>query len=166
MAYSSKSNGTQVSFCRKLKSKLGKLLAQYFPLNSVRVFGLRMCKFDIGHHVYIGPDLIVASPVSERSCHLKIGDRVAIGPRVTIILSSDANWSKLMEKFEFIKSTVIFENDCWLGAGVIVLPGVRIGECSIVGAGAVVTKDVPPYKIAVGVPAKVIKGINEDLVVD
>ena len=52
-------------------------------------------------------------------------------------------------------------NDVWLGAGVIVLPGITIGECSVIGAGAVVTKDIPPYSIAVGNPARVIKTINK-----
>jgi acetyltransferase-like isoleucine patch superfamily enzyme len=51
---------------------------------------------------------------------------------------------------------IVIENDCWLGTGVKVLDGVRIGRGSIIGAGAVVTKDIPPYSIAVGVPAKVI----------
>ena len=51
---------------------------------------------------------------------------------------------------------IVIENDCWLGTGVKVLDGVRIGRGSVIGAGAVVTKDIPPYSIAVGVPAKVI----------
>jgi acetyltransferase-like isoleucine patch superfamily enzyme len=51
---------------------------------------------------------------------------------------------------------IAIEDDCWLGTGVKVLDGVRIGRGSVIGAGAVVTKDVPPYSIAVGVPAKVI----------
>jgi acetyltransferase-like isoleucine patch superfamily enzyme len=51
---------------------------------------------------------------------------------------------------------VIIEDDCWLGAGVVVVDGVRIGRGSIVGAGAVVTKDLPPYSIAAGVPARVL----------
>ena len=49
------------------------------------------------------------------------------------------------------------EEDVWLGANVMVLPGVRIGRGSIIGAGAIVTKDIPPYSIAVGNPAKVVR---------
>jgi galactoside O-acetyltransferase len=52
---------------------------------------------------------------------------------------------------------IIIEDDCWLGHGVTVLDGVKIGKGSIIGAGAVVSKNIPPYSIAVGVPAKVIK---------
>lgn len=53
-------------------------------------------------------------------------------------------------------------NGCWLGQNVVVLPGVTIGERSIIGANAVVSNDIPPYSIAVGMPAKVIKRFNLD----
>lgn len=54
-------------------------------------------------------------------------------------------------------ASIIVEDDVWLGYGVTVTAGVRIGRGSIIGAGAVVNKDIPPYSIAVGIPAKVIK---------
>jgi galactoside O-acetyltransferase len=157
MVYSNKSNFEQVSFLSKLKVKIGKLLSQSFPYNKVRIYGLRLCGFSVGKQVFIGGDLIVASIISEKSCSLTIGDRVAIGPRVTLLLSSDANWSKLMKKIQQIKSYIILEDDCWLGAGVIIMPGITIGEGSIVGSGAVVTRNVPPNTVVAGVPAKIIK---------
>jgi len=55
---------------------------------------------------------------------------------------------------------VTIEEDCWLGTGAIVLPGVSIGRGSIIGAGAVVTKDIPPLSLAVGVPARVVRQIT------
>jgi len=160
MAYANKTSYKQFGFLKKLKVKFGKILAQHFPSNNFRVKGLKICGFEIGEKVYIGSDLIVGSLISENSCHLKIGNRVAIGPRVTILLSSDANWSKLMDNYEYIKSTVILEDDCWIGAGVIILPGITIGKMSIVGAGAVITKNVEPNTIVAGVPAKKIKNIE------
>lgn len=147
----------KLSFFARSKIKLGKLIAQHFPSNSVRRYGLKICGYSIGQKVYIGQDLIVASPISEKSCNLVIGNRVAIGPRVTIVLSSDANWSQLMEYIPFEKSTVTLEDDCWIGAGAILLPGVTIGKMAIVGAGAVVTKSVQSSTTVVGVPARVIK---------
>lgn len=150
----------EVSFFKKLKFKFGKLLSQHFPSNKIRVAGLKLCEFTVGENVYIGQDLIVASPVSEKSCNLIIGNRVAIAPRVTIILSSDANWSKLMDNLEYVKSTVTLEDDCWIGAGAIILPGVTVGEKAIVGAGAVVTKNVKPNTTVAGIPAKNIKTIE------
>lgn len=156
MVYAKNSEFKQVSFFQKVKVKFGLWLAKRFPYYKIRKLGLLLCGFEIGDHAYIGEDLIVAHIISEKSCHLKIGDRVAIGPRVTILLSSDANWSRLMEKIPYIKSNVTLENDCWIGTGAIILPGVTVGKMSIVGAGAVVTKDVPPHTIVAGVPAKII----------
>jgi acetyltransferase-like isoleucine patch superfamily enzyme len=56
-----------------------------------------------------------------------------------------------------VPGPVTVERDCWLGAGVVVIPGVTVGQGSVVGAGSVVTRDLPPYSIAVGAPAKVIR---------
>ena len=61
---------------------------------------------------------------------------------------------------------VIIENDVWIGANVVVMPGVKICNGAIIGAGSVVTKDIPPYAIAVGVPAKIIKFRFSQEVVD
>lgn len=55
---------------------------------------------------------------------------------------------------------ITIEDDCWLGANVTVLPGVTIGKGCTIGAGAVVNKDVPPYSVAVGVPAKVVGKVD------
>lgn len=159
--YLEKSTYPKLSFIKMIKIKLGKYLAKSFPFNKVRIFGLRICGFSVGNKVYIGEDLIIASPISEKSCNLIIGDRVAIAPRVTIVLSSDANWSRLMENIEPVKSTIKLNDDCWIGAGAIILPGVNVGKMSIIGAGAVVTKDVDDYTIVAGVPAKIIKTMKD-----
>jgi len=160
MVYANKKEYNQVHFIKKVLFKIGKIIIQYFPLNKVRIYGIKMCGFKVGKNVYIGPDLIIASPISEKSCNLIIGDRVAIGPRVTIVLSSDANWSNLMQHIHYVKSTVTLGDDCWIGAGAIILPGVKIGKMAIVGAGAVVVKDVEDFSVVAGVPAKVIKKLN------
>lgn len=153
-------NNRSVPFLMKCVVKIGKLLAKGFPLLRVRIIGLKMCGFEIGKKVYVAQDLIIASTISDKSCYLKIGDRVSIGPRVTIILASDANWSRLMERFQPIRGSVVLNNDCWIGAGAIILPNVTIGECSIIGAGSVVTKNVAPYTIVTGVPAKELRKID------
>lgn len=160
MTYAKSTEYKQVGFTKRLKSKFGKRIAKSFPYNPMRKWGLRLCGFTVGENVYIGEEIFVVSAISEKSCELVIKNRVAIGPRVTLILSSDANWSNLMDKIKYIKSFIVLEDDCWLGAGSIILPGVTVGKCSIVGAGSVVTKDVAPYTIVAGVPAKIIKKVE------
>lgn len=147
----------------RLWNKLLKMIIQHCPSNGTRIVAMRLSGFVVGKKVYLGQDLIIASPISENSCGLIIGDRVAIGPRVTIVLSSDANWSNLMDTREYIKSTVRIGNDSWIGASVTILPGVKIGKMAIVGAGAVVTKDVPDFTVVVGVPARKIAHTKETI---
>jgi acetyltransferase-like isoleucine patch superfamily enzyme len=160
MVYAQRTNNKQLGLLSKIIVKSGVLLAKGSPHYKLRRWGLFLCGFEIGKKVYVGEDFLVVHLISERSCHLIIGDRVAIGPRVTAILSSDANWSRLMDQFEYIKSTIILEEDCWIGAGVILLPGVSIGKGAVVGAGSIVTKDVPPFTVVAGNPAKEVKKLN------
>lgn len=160
MAYLREIPSKRISFLSRLTVKLGKFLARFFPLNAVRVWGLRLCGFKIGKNVYIGSDLIIASILGCKDCILEIGDRVAIGPRVTIVLSSDANWSRLSDVVTPIRGKVTIKNDTWIGAGAIILPNITIQEMSIIGAGSVVTKDVPSYTVVAGIPAKIIKKIE------
>lgn len=91
---------------------------------------------------------------------LVIGRDVMMGPNCVIITSnhrsSDTSVHMIEQGYEEPKQVTI-SDDCWIGINVVIVPGVTIGEGSIIGAGAVVTKDVPPYSIVGGVPAKVIK---------
>jgi len=98
-------------------------------------------------------------------CHISGNGGVVIGDNVLIatqcvIVSANHNFNDpellIREQSETRKGITIEEN-CWLGAGVKVLDGVTIGYGSVIGAGSVVTKDVPPNSICIGVPAKVIK---------
>jgi maltose O-acetyltransferase len=84
-----------------------------------------------------------------------IGNNVRMGPDV-IICTQNHKYTK--ETYEgFIKKPVIIDDNVWIGYRVIILPGVHVGKNAIIGAGAVVTKDVPPYTVVGGVPARVIK---------
>ncbi|WP_020601243.1 acyltransferase [Spirosoma panaciterrae] len=154
-------NNYNTNFLDKVLIKIYRWIASSFPLNKVRIWALRGCGFSIGKDVYLGPDFLISMMNSNSSCSLVINDRVAIGPRVTIVLASDANWSHLTTYYSPIKGKVILGADCWLGTGCIILPNVSIGSCSVVAAGAVVTKDVPDYHVVAGVPAKTIKIIDK-----
>lgn len=115
----------------------------------------------IGNDVYIGPGASFMALIS----HIKIGNKVMFGPNVIIRGGNHSTHiiGKLMadyrtpDKRPEDDQPVIIENDVWIGTGAIILKGVNIGRGSIIAAGAVVTRNVPPYAIVGGVPAKVIK---------
>jgi maltose O-acetyltransferase len=91
---------------------------------------------------------------------VQIGCDVMMGPQVLIYTRNhciDCTEVPMINQGVTEESPVVIEDDVWIGARVIILPGVRIGKGSIIAAGAVVSKDVPPYSIVGGVPAKVIK---------
>ncbi|MBL0191339.1 MAG: acyltransferase [Saprospiraceae bacterium] len=113
----------------------------------------------VGNDVFIGPGAIFSASESE----IVIGDKVLFGPNVTI-MGGDHNTTQVGKYMYDVRNKlpgndlpVIIENDVWVGTGAIILKGVTIGTGSIVAAGALVTKDVPPYSIVGGVPAKVLK---------
>ncbi|TAM97761.1 MAG: CatB-related O-acetyltransferase [Chitinophagaceae bacterium] len=114
---------------------------------------------EVGDDVYIGPGAVLNASESG----IVIGNKVMFGPNVTI-MGGDHNISEVGKYMFDVKEKkpendlkVIIEDDVWLGTGAIILKGVTIGRGSVIAAGALVTKDVPPYSIVGGVPAKVIK---------
>jgi acetyltransferase-like isoleucine patch superfamily enzyme len=88
-----------------------------------------------------------------------MGSDITIGSH-TVIISGNPDYKRLdipMMKQQGSARGINIEDDVWIGVGVRVIDGVRIGRGSVIGAGAVVTKDIPPYGIATGVPAEVVK---------
>ena len=106
-------------------------------------------KISIGQGTYINRYTML-----DAHLQIKIGRNCMIGPHCYI---TDANHGKaagvLVKQQTMEMKAVVLEDDVWLGAGVIVLPGVRLGRACVIGAGAVVTSDVPPEAVYVGVPA-------------
>ena len=93
---------------------------------------------------------------------ITIGDNVLIGPNVTIITATHPISKKLRNKGLQYNKNVVIGNDCFIGAGSIILPGVNIGNNVIIGAGSVVTKDIKDNLIVAGNPAKIIRKITKD----
>ena len=93
--------------------------------------------------------------------HIYIGDYTMLGPNVVIATAGHPILPELREKALQYNMPVHIGKNCWLGAGVIVLPGVTIGDNTVIGAGSVVTKDIPANVVAVGNPCKVLREINE-----
>lgn len=144
----------------RLRKKCLKLTAKYFPLCAIRILALRGAGYSVGRNVYIGEELHVTDELDESPCTLIIGDRVAIAQRVLIVLSSYANNSLYRDVFGETFGRVEIARDAWIGAGVIILPDVTIGEGAVVGAGAVVTQDVAPFTVVAGNPAKLIRHVE------
>ena len=90
-----------------------------------------------------------------------IGNNVGIAYGVSIITSSNPSASPLIQGYYHpYTAPVTIHDNVWVGANATILPGVTIGECSIVAAGALVNKDIPPYSVVAGIPAKVIKRLT------
>jgi acetyltransferase-like isoleucine patch superfamily enzyme len=110
----------------------------------------------IGERVSVGPEnRLWASP----RARLIVEDDVLLGPNVTIVTSNYGmtDRERPIHDQPWVESDVRIERGAWLGANVVVLPGVTIGEGAVIAAGAVVAHSVPPFAIAGGVPAKVLK---------
>lgn len=104
---------------------------------------------------------------SNAFCHfigeIEFGNDVLVGPNV-IIWSRDHGIKRgeLIRLQPHIRAKIIIEDDVWLGARTVILKGVTINRGAVIGAGSVVTTDIPEYAIAVGVPAKIIKYRTDD----
>lgn len=110
---------------------------------------------NIGHNCQINEDVYIQSAI--------IGNHVLIAQRVALLAVThniDKTEIPISQQGSTPVNPVIIEDDVWLGRNVIVMPGVRIRKGAIVGAGAVVTKDIPSYAIVGGVPAKIIRYRN------
>lgn len=93
--------------------------------------------------------------------HIYIGDCTMLGPNVTVATAGHPILPELREKGYQYNMPVHIGKNCWLGAGVIVLPGITIGDNVVIGAGSIVTKDIPSNSVAVGNPCRVIREVNE-----
>jgi len=144
---------------RAIKKRLLKLLLRFVPGLMFRARVLRWCGYTVGSPVAIGEDLIIVDTQHQKPM-VQIGDRVGIAQRVTLVTASGVPFAKIRPILGSIVGPIVIEDDVWIGAGVIILPNITIGQGAVVGAGAVVTKDVPPWTIVAGVPARPLKRID------
>ena len=108
-----------------------------------------------GENVYFNVNCVVLDTMK-----VEIGDNVFFGPSVQIYTATHPLDAIERRTVEFSKPVSI-GNDCWIGGNSVILPGVKIGNGVTIGAGSVVTKDIPGNSLAVGNPAKVIRKLNQ-----
>ncbi len=115
-----------------------------------------------GAHVHFGNSVYANFNLTlVDDTHIYVGDNTMIGPNVTLASAGHPILPTLREKGYQYNMPIRIGKNCWLGAGVIVLPGITIGDNTVVGAGSVVTKDLPSNVVAVGNPCKVLRNISE-----
>lgn len=115
-----------------------------------------------GKHVHFGKNVYANFGLTMvDDTHIYVGDGTMFGPNVVIATAGHPILPSLREKQYQYNIPVHIGKNCWLGAGVLVMPGVTIGDNSVIGAGSVVTKDIPANSVAVGNPCKVLREINE-----
>lgn len=110
----------------------------------------------IGDGFYGNSNLMLVDDVA-----ITIGDGVLIGPNVTLTTTGHAIHPDMRYDFGRFSEPIVIEDQVWIGSSVTVLPGVRIGHGSVIGAGSVVSHDVPPMVVAVGVPCRVVRPITD-----
>ena len=115
-----------------------------------------------GAHVHFGNDVYANFNLTlVDDTHIYVGDKCMFAPNVTIATAGHPIKPELREKAFQYNMPVHIGRNVWLGAGVIVLPGVNIGDNSVIGAGSVVTKDIPANVVAYGNPCRVVRKIGE-----
>lgn len=141
-----------------------KFLAWYYPDACVRKKYLQRLGVEMGNGTLSNVGLI---PIIGRGGKVSIGKNVSIGPNLVLILDSDPNNGHRIKGFNRLESIsefgdITIEDEAWIGANVTIFPNVTVGECAILGAGCVLTKDADSYGIYVGVPARKIGDIRDE----
>ena len=115
-----------------------------------------------GHHVHLGRNIYANAGLKlVDDTHIYIGDCTMLGPNVVIATAGHPIDPELRSRGLQYNMPVRIGKNCWLGAGVVVMPGVTIGDNTVIGAGSIVTKDIPSNVVAVGNPCRVMREVGE-----
>lgn len=115
-----------------------------------------------GHHVHFGTGVYANFNLTlVDDTHIYVGDYTMFGPNVVLATAGHPIAPELRKRGYQYNAPIHIGNNCWLGTGVLVMPGITIGDNVIIGAGSVVTKDIPSNVIAVGNPCHILREVNE-----
>lgn len=122
-------------------------------------------KISLGKRVVVRPTTMFFADPREGGAGITIEDDVMMGSGVHLYVNNhrfDSPDVPIIDQGHYVSEPIVLKKGCWLGANVIVLPGVTIGENSVVGAGSLVTKSIPAGVLAAGNPARIIKKVGEE----
>ncbi|MBQ4054978.1 MAG: sugar O-acetyltransferase [Clostridia bacterium] len=115
-----------------------------------------------GRHVHFGKNIYANFNLTlVDDTHIYVGDYTMFGPNVTVASAGHPILPELREKAYQYNSSVRIGKNCWIGAGVVIVPGITIGDNVVIGAGSIVTKDIPDNVVAVGNPCRVLRPVDE-----
>lgn len=115
-----------------------------------------------GHHVHFGRNIYANFNLTlVDDTHIYVGDYTMFGPNVVVATAGHPILPKLREQGYQYNAPVRIGKNCWIGAGVVIVPGITIGDNVVVGAGSIVTKDLPDNVVAVGNPCRILREVNE-----
>ena len=146
---------SMLTLCKKRFKSFGK--ESYFRPGA---FAVGCANIEIGNNVVIRTGTMLFGESREKRTMIKIEDKVLIGAGVHIYINNhkyDDLSKPIYDQGYYPDDPVCLKNGCWIGANSIILPGITVGRNSVVGAGSIVTKDIPDYTLVAGNPAKVIK---------
>lgn len=152
-------NQTRPSETEKRAELLKKILGDcgegvYIEAPFYANFGGHHCHF--GNQIYANYNLTCVDDT-----HIFIGDYTMLGPNVTIATAGHPILPELRQKGLQYNMPVHIGKNCWVGAGAIIMPGITIGDHVVIGAGSVVTKDIPSNVVAVGNPCRIMREVGE-----
>ena len=115
-----------------------------------------------GRHVHLGSNVYANAGLKlVDDTHIYIGDNTMLGPNVVLATAGHPIDPELRARGLQYNLPVRIGRNCWLGAGVIVMPGVTIGDNTVIGAGSIVTKDIPANVVAVGNPCRILRPVGQ-----
>ena len=115
-----------------------------------------------GKHVHFGNNIYANFNLTlVDDTHIYVGDYTQFGPNVVLATAGHPIAPELREQMYQYNAPIRIGRNCWLGANVVVVPGVTIGDNVVVGAGSVVTRDLPDNVVAVGNPCRILREVND-----
>ncbi len=143
-----------------------RFLAMYFPDARIRRKFWLETNVKLGENTYLNPQVVVADDYLTGRSLLRIGNNCSIAPGVVFAPVSTHNNSKILRKMRIlkkyeIKKPIIVGNDVWIGANSTIIGGVKIGNCSIIGANSFINRNIPDYSLAYGSPIRIIKDLRK-----